>query len=77
MSATFWTNTIWYVLLGILTLFELIFVMVKAERRKLTFAFYLTILGITLNFETIILIFMKAYAYYPMILKNPPSPTSI
>lgn len=74
MSATFWTNTIWYVLLGILTLFELIFVMVKAERRKLTFAFYLTILGITLNFEMIILIFMKAYAYYPMILKNPPLP---
>lgn len=42
----FWTNTIWYVLLGILTLIELIFVMVRVENRKLTIAFYLTLLGI-------------------------------
>lgn len=72
MSYPFWTNTIWYVLLGILTLIEFIFVMVRAEKRKLTFAFYLTLFGITLNFEAIILIFMNAYTYYPMILKNPP-----
>jgi hypothetical protein len=70
----FWTNTIWYILLGIATLFELIFVMLKARNRRLTIAFYLTVLGIVLYFETIIFIFMKAYAYYPMILKNPPMP---
>lgn len=70
----FWTNTIWYVLLGILTLIELIFVMVRVEKRRLTFAFYLTILGIAFFLETIIFIFMHAYAYYPMILKNPPMP---
>ncbi|MDO0825878.1 hypothetical protein [Desulfosporosinus nitroreducens] len=70
----FWTNTIWYVLLGILTLIELIFVMVRVENRKLTIAFYLTLLGIVLHFETIIFIFMDAYAYYPMIIKNPPMP---
>lgn len=70
----FWTNTIWYVLLGILTLIELIFVMVRVENRRLTIAFYLTVLGIVLHFETTIFIFLKAYAYYPMILKNPPMP---
>lgn len=70
----FWTNTIWYVLLGILTVIELIIVMVRAENRKLVIAFYLTVLGIVLNFETIIFIFLDAYAYYPMILKNPPIP---
>ena len=70
----FWTNTIWYVLLGVLTLIELIFVMVIVENRKLTIAFYLTLLGIVLNFETTIFIFLDAYAYYPMIIKNPPMP---
>lgn len=74
MSPPFWTNTIWYVLLGISTLFELIFIIVKTERRSNAVAFYLTILGITLNFEMIILIYLKAYSYYPMILKNPPIP---
>ena len=54
-----------------LTLAEIVFVMVKAKRRKLTFAFYLTILGIVLSFETMIMIFLKSYSYYPMILKNP------
>jgi hypothetical protein len=44
-------------LLAIVALAELIVVMHKAKRRKLTFAFFLTILGITLSLETIILIF--------------------
>ena len=70
----FWTNTIWYILLGILTVIELVFVLVKAKRPYLAFAFYLTVAGITLSFETIILIFLKSYAYYPKILKNPPMP---
>lgn len=48
--------------------------MSKSENRSLTFAFYLTILGITLNFETIILIFLKGYTYYPKILQNSPIP---
>jgi len=49
MSATFWTNKIWYVLLGILTIIELTYIMVKTERRSLTFAFFLSILGIVLR----------------------------
>ena len=68
----FWTNTIWYVLLGLVTLFQLIFVMIKAKRRYLTIALYITILGMTLNFESIIFIFMKAYDYYPMIIQSSP-----
>lgn len=74
MNYTFWTNTIWYILLGISTLIELIIVMVIAKNRQLAIAFYLTITGIVLTFETIILFFMKAYVYYPMILKSPPRP---
>lgn len=37
-------------------------------------AFYITVLGILLNFETIILIFLKSYVYYPMILRSPTNP---
>lgn len=74
MSSTFYTNTIWYILLAIIALVELIVVMLKAKRRKLTFAFFLTILGITLSLETIILIFLKSYEYYPMIFKESPNP---
>jgi hypothetical protein len=70
----FWTNTIWYILLGVLTVFELIVIMRRVENRKLTLAFYLTLIGIVLHFETTIFIFFKAYSYYPMILKNPPMP---
>jgi hypothetical protein len=72
MDSAFWNYTIWYVLLGVLTLVELAYVLVKAKRRRLAVAFYLTILGIVLSYETVILIFMRAYVYYPMILKDPP-----
>lgn len=69
MNSTFWTYTIGYVLLGISTVLELIFILVKAQRKRLTLAFYFTVLGIALSFETIILIYFKAYYYYPMLVK--------
>ncbi|EHQ87272.1 hypothetical protein [Desulfosporosinus youngiae] len=72
MNSDFWTNTIWYVILGLITVLEIVYFMSKSENRSLTLAFYLTILGITLNFETIILIFLEGYTYYPKLLQNPP-----
>lgn len=74
MHSTFWTNTIWYIPLAILVFIQLIYTLSKTEKRRLTFAFFITVSGMTLNFETLILIFMKAYAYYPMIIKNSPNP---
>lgn len=71
---SFWTNTIWYILLAVLTLIQLIIVMLKNKSRSLNMAFYVTILGIILTFEMIILIYLGAYTYYPMILQNPPLP---
>ncbi|MDR3587158.1 MAG: hypothetical protein P4L59_17865 [Desulfosporosinus sp.] len=68
----FWTNTIWYVLLGVLTIFEVIFSIIKAKRRKYVFAFYMTLVGAVLFFETMILIVFKAYNYYPMIIPTSP-----
>jgi len=74
MGTIFWTNTIWYILLGVLTIVELVLAIVHAKNRQRAIAFYLTITGIVLTFETIILFFMKAYVYYPMIIQNPPRP---
>lgn len=74
MSATFWSNTIWYILLGITTVLELVFVLYKVERKKYTIAYYLTIAGIAFCIETLILIYLDSYSYYPKILKNPPTP---
>ena len=74
MSSTFWTNTIWYILLAVISLLQLIFVMFKVKKRKQTFAFFLTIMGITFGLETVILIFLKSYEYYPMIFKSSPNP---
>lgn len=72
MHSSFWSYTIWYLLLAVLTILELIYVMIKTDNRRLVIAFFLTILGIVLSYETIILIFMRAYIYYPMVLKDPP-----
>lgn len=55
-------------------LIGIIIAMVKAKNRYQAFAFYLTVLGIVLSFETTILIFLKAYTYYPKIIQNPPLP---
>lgn len=68
----FWTNTIWYVLLAFSTIFEVIFSIIKARRRKFVFAFYMTLVGLVLFFKTIILIVFKAYNYYPMIIHTSP-----
>ncbi|HWQ62287.1 MAG TPA: hypothetical protein VN521_08240 [Negativicutes bacterium] len=70
----FWTYTVWYVILGILTLVQLAAVLVRADNRRLALAFYLTITGIVLNFDTVVLIFLKAYAYYPLLLQTSPEP---
>ena len=68
MSSTFWTNTIWYILLGITTIIEIIIMFYKAENRKSMFALYCTVSGMTFAFEIIIFTLLKSYNYYPMII---------
>lgn len=74
MNSPFWTNTIWYILLGILTLIELAYVILRAKQKRFILVYYFTLVGIAFSLETIMLIFLKAYTYYPMILKHPPTP---
>lgn len=72
MSSTFWTNTIWFILLGITTIIELIIVFYKAENRKSVLALYCTVCGITYNFEITIFAIFHSYNYYPMVILNYP-----
>ncbi len=67
----FWSHTIWYLLLGLATVTQVVYALYHSENRCRTFAFYLTLVGIPLCFETFILIFLDAYAYYPKIIRNP------
>lgn len=71
---TFWSNTVWYVLLAVITAGELAYVLVKSARRQLNCAFYLTLAGLVFLVEVALLIIGGAYTYYPMILHNHPDP---
>lgn len=72
MVSAFWSNTIWYILLGILCIIQLIFGLKKANNRKHTLAVFFIIAGMTFSFESIIFLFLKAYNYYPMIIPQSP-----
>lgn len=76
-SVTFWTHTVWFILLGITTLIELVIIFTKVTNRKAVFAFYLTLCGLAFSFEMIILSVLKAYQYYPMIIPSSPPDDSI
>ncbi len=66
----FWTNTVWYVLLGLITIFELIIIFRKAKNVRFTLAFYLTVTGITLAVEITLFFAFSAYDYYPKIITS-------
>lgn len=68
---SFWSHTIWYLLLGVATLIQVIYTLYHSENRLRTFAFYLSIVGLPLYFETFIMIFLNAYEYSPQIIQNP------
>lgn len=72
MVPAFWSNTIWYILLGILCIIQLIFGLKKANNRKHMLAVFFIISGMTFSFEAIIFLFLKSYNYYPMIIPQSP-----
>ena len=71
MGSSFWTNTIWYILLGAATVVEVAFTLHYAKNRKQAAAFYVTLLGMALWLETVLLVFSRAYIYYPIIVIDP------
>ncbi len=67
MTQFFWTHTIWYILLGLVSILELGYVLIKSDNRKLMLALFLTISGILFLIEVQVLAVLKAYDYFPMI----------
>lgn len=68
ITSFFWSNTIWFILLGASTVVEIIIVIRKAENIKYLIALFLIVSGMTFTFEVIIFGFLRAYDYYPMII---------
>lgn len=77
INSAFWTHTIWFILLGIVTILELAMIFRRADDRKLALALYLTICGMTFSFEMIVLSFFKAYRYFPMVFPESPPDDNI
>ncbi|MEQ2527870.1 hypothetical protein WMO40_14270 [Bacillaceae bacterium CLA-AA-H227] len=77
MGDAFWSHTIWFILLGLTTIIELIVIFSKVTNRKPVFAVYLTISGMAFCFEMVVRSYLKAYTYYPMLLPHSPPDDSI
>lgn len=71
MNNSFWTNTIWYVLLSIITLSMFILSLVKSKNRSLTIVGYFAVLGITCYIEAGIMFLFHSYEYYPAVASSP------
>ncbi len=63
----FWTNTIWFILLGVTTIIEVAYFLIKSKNRTLTVAFYLAVSGMVFLIEMGLFGFFRAYDYYPKI----------
>jgi hypothetical protein len=71
MNPTFWTNTIWYVLLGITSAVAIVLIIRKPDYRKFNIAFTFIVLGFVYTIESILLgLNGGAYSYYPMVSKD-------
>lgn len=77
MGPAFWSNTFWFILLGITTIIELIIIFFKVNNRKRTLGLYFTISGLTFCFEMIIYSYFKSYEYFPMFIPHSPPDDSI
>lgn len=70
MPSSFWSNTIWYVLLFITSIISMVLVLIKSKHRKFTIAFTLATLGFTYLIESILIISLNAYRYYPKLVDD-------
>ena len=71
MPSSFWSNTIWYILLAVTSAVTMAFALKKSKYRKYTTAFALAILGLLYFLEAILVILFHAYIYLPKIVNDP------
>lgn len=69
MPSLFWSNTIWFLLLGATILIEIIFILVKVRNKRRVLALYISLAGLVFSYE-IIIGGLHAYQYFPMIIPH-------
>jgi hypothetical protein len=70
MNPTFWTNTIWFILLFITSIITNILILHKTNNNKFTIAFLFSIIGLSFIFEAVLVLGLNAYSYYPKIFED-------
>jgi hypothetical protein len=71
MPSSFWSNTIWYILLGVLTVIQMVAALRIEKNVKYVMVLLFVLSGLTFTFEATIL-FFRAYDYYPLIMPKTP-----
>lgn len=69
MPSSFWSNTIWFLLLGVTILIELLFIFVKVRNKRRVLALYISLAGLVFSYE-IIIGGLHAYQYFPKIIPH-------
>ncbi len=70
MTSTFWSNTIWFILLFVSSIITNIFTLRKTNNPKFALVFLFSVIGLTFVFEAILVLALNAYSYYPKIFKD-------
>lgn len=70
MTYSFWSNTIWYIILFITSIISFTSALIRSKNRKFIIAFTLAILGFIYLIEAILVIPSNSYAYYPKLSDN-------
>jgi hypothetical protein len=70
MNTTFWTNTVWYAALAIISIAMVSISLIKASEHKKTLVFFFAVLGMAYFIEVFLMIVTDAYAYYPKIASD-------
>ncbi len=67
MQSSFWSNTIWYILLAVPSFISIAFTLYKSSNRNFICGFSMAVLGLTFFAETGILTLFNGYRYLPKI----------
>ena len=70
MNSTFWTNTIWFILLFVTSIITNVLILYKTNNIKFAIAFLFSIIGFSFILEATLVLGFNAYSYYPKIFKD-------
>jgi hypothetical protein len=71
MGRIFWGNTIWYIMLMISSVIIFGIALNRSQYKKLTIAYFFSLLGFLFFGETILTVVLRAYTYHPGLFSDP------